>query len=106
MRLRLAPLAALFVFAGCPSSGPTNNCPTGGLGSLCTNAVDCCAGFRCNNDQCKPPGGATCWASADCATGNYCSVAGRCMPVGPGTTGAACSSDADCSQDLRCDIVG
>src|SRR5262249_52687355 len=38
--------------------------------------------------------------------GNYCSIVGRCMPVGSGTTGTPCSSDAECAQDLRCNIVG
>jgi predicted esterase len=107
MRLRLAPLAALFLFAACPSDNPMMmTCTTGGLNCPCTAAADCSSGFRCNNDQCKPPGGTTCTASADCATGNYCSVTGRCMAVGAGGTDAACSSDADCSQDLRCDMRG
>ncbi len=107
MRWRLPPLAALFLLAACASDGGTNNdCSTGGLNCPCTAAGDCAAGFRCNQGQCKAPGGSTCSASADCAPGNYCSVAGRCMAIGAGTTGAACSTDADCGQDLRCNIVG
>jgi hypothetical protein len=102
----LALTSACGIFGG----DDDDDTPDGGAGSSCDSNSDCGDGFVCAGGSCQFEGsvglGGACWASRDCATSLYCTVAGVCGPAGTGGVGTACTTGAECTKDLTCELYG
>ncbi|HVW27339.1 MAG TPA: MYXO-CTERM sorting domain-containing protein [Polyangiaceae bacterium] len=103
--------------ASCSGGQETLATTCSGLSSTCPAAlVKDCAPYACGATACL----AACASDSDCAQGNYCSSAGKCVPkAGPGTAcvaGNQCLSsfctdgmccDSDCTgQCEACNVAG
>src|SRR6476469_6363597 len=92
--------------ARCSSKGGANP-----GGTPCDGPADCprdkvCAGGRCADPGNGRPGN-PCWATRDCAGGNFCDGAsGICSMGGALDGGASCTSDRQCRPPLRCNLAG
>jgi hypothetical protein len=89
-----------------PDAGPL---PTGaGYGAPCQSPSECRSGYTCDPTQhvCLPSGtvllGGSCWLSAECVAGNYCTQQGSCARSGAQPAGGVCSAEGDCASGLIC----
>jgi predicted esterase len=111
-------LAGLLLFA-CSKSEETTQSPDGGLlptgvgyGGICTRTSDCRPGYDCEAARkiCLPSAsvlqGGTCWLSAECVAGNYCTQQGICAPSGAQPAGGTCTGEGDCASGLICAAAG
>src|SRR5437870_6172744 len=120
--LGVAYVAALFVAAsGCkipsypslPDAAAPGALPVGaGVGGTCSRDLDCRRGLSCATDShtCQPVSdkvpGTSCFLTAECLPGNYCSPLGVCAGAGSGVAGGQCSTEGDCGPGLVCNLSG